>query len=174
MSAARIDEPWLSLERIAFSDLGAMLFAAVDAEGINDDRVAELIATALHVLGNGRCIYLASAVAGDLNFPVAAFRRQTIDHSLVHAAVMEPRTGKVVDILGAKSLAELREELKRAIGPVVLTVQAPLSEADFAPGEKEDLLKIAAGLPWMPRGCRPATAWSEWMMLVSDYAKRFG
>jgi len=28
MSAARIDEPWLNLERIAFSDLGAMLFAA--------------------------------------------------------------------------------------------------------------------------------------------------
>lgn len=173
MTARHPDEldRWMTLERIAFSDLMRMLHDGyLQGEWTDGDEMAELAHAALRCFGNGRCLYLASAVSAVVGLPIAAFwRRDDAAAPLVHAAAVDPLTSLAFDIMGARPLGTMRDELAEAVGPIkIATVSA--SELGLDAREVEVLLDIAAGMPWMPRTGRAAPPLREWARLVTVYA----
>lgn len=155
---------WMSLERIARSDFAMLLFDGMKAGAWSGDDAMDLSVAALRGFGNGLCYFLASAVAAETGYPIAGFRRA--DGSLVHAAVVEPTTMMACDILGRRPVGALRAEMRSVVADARL-VALPVIDA-VAPDERDRLLCIASGLPWMPVARSPMSL-CQWRRLLVGY-----
>lgn len=140
---------WLSIERIASSHLVSDLFDATRSSGLGQDDLADLFEALLEVFANGSCYLLASAVAGRTGWPIAGFWRIAGDDRLVHAVIVDPRTGLARDILGVRAIASVRSELAEVVGALRVTV-LPSIHSEIDEDELACLTTIAQGLPWMP------------------------
>ena len=156
---------WLTTERIAGSDLGALMFET----GWNNEETLDLYEAALTTFGNGCCFFLASAVAKATGCSIAGFWRKSGDERLVHAAIFDPSTGDGFDILGRRALAQMRLELIEAVGPIRIST-IPSVHVEMDAGELECLTVIAAGLPWMPNAAKGIDR-DRWRTLIIEYAK---
>jgi hypothetical protein len=118
----------------------------------------------------GGCYDLANAVALETASPMAIFRRRgdTILGRIAHAVVYLPEDGAGADILGVRPISSIAAELRDAVGPVSISVEAGERWSEDDPADHERLAKIAAGVPWMPRSPRrEATPFGEFVRLTN-------
>ncbi|MFZ3482153.1 hypothetical protein [Sphingomonas sp. 3-13AW] len=159
---------WLSINRLATSDLTEALFAGIQATGWDQESVTELYEDLLNTFANGCCFYLASAVARFTGWPIAGLWRRAGELRLVHAVLVNPHTGHGYDILGSRPLAEIRDELAEVTGSLSVTALAPIGD-EFDETELATLAVIARGLPWMPIA-DPEHDLEAWRRHVRAYA----
>ena len=157
---------WMSLERIARSEFASLLFDAVKSGAWSDDDAMNLSVAALQGFGNGCCYFLASAVATVTGYPIAGFLRP--GGSLIHAAVVDPGTMTAFDILGRRPISDLRTEMRSVAKDARLVTLPHIVEMDRA--ERDLLIDIAMGLPWMPVQ-RSSLPLDQWARLLIGYVR---
>jgi hypothetical protein len=156
---------WLTFERIAQSDFMQILFDGLHDGIWSQDEAMDLAEAALRGFANGCCYYLASTVARQTGWPILGFMRPNGD-GLIHAVLVDPKTGDAFDILGRRPIGNLRGEILDAVGPFSLATLPIIAEME--PDEQEILAEIAAGLPWMPTANEPETR-GGWGRLLIAY-----
>ena len=166
---------WLTLERIGLSDF--MKFAMFDNRecwaGHDLAATAEWLFSVIRTFCCGECFSLASAVSLHTAFPIAIIRRRldTTD-SIVHALVLDPKTGEGADILGRRPMAAVLSEFKVVVGDVYVSLLSAGYGVDDDE-EAEELARIGAALPWMPSSARwPKTSFAEFQILIERRARR--
>ena len=144
-------ERWLTARRIGLSDLAMLIFDAMHDPDIalTKERANQLMASLITTFATGACLFVASAVARQTGYPIAAFRRP--DGHLIHAAVVDPTSMSACDVLGARPLPELRKELNEAVSSnLTLAAELPIGADDMNDQQQQIYLEFARGLPWMP------------------------
>ncbi len=162
-------ERWLTPERIANSDLAHVMFDGMRSGAWSPEEMQDVMLAALRTFGNGCCYFLASAVAGLGGRTILGFWRLEGDERLVHAVVVDQADGHACDVLGRRPVAEVRNELRHAVGGLRMSTLPSICD-EMDEDELEVLREIAAGMPWMRTG-RHAPARQEWSRIVRGYAE---
>jgi hypothetical protein len=160
---------WLTLERIARSDFMQILFDGLHDGIWSQDEAMDLAEAALRGFANGCCYYLASAVARQTGWPILGFMRPNGD-GLIHAVLVDPQSGDAFDILGRRPIGDLKREILEAVGQFGLAGLPIIAETE--PDEREILLEIAAGLPWMPIAKEPEMRGGWGRLLIAYVSAR--
>ena len=173
MTTRKLDEvsSWLTPNFIAHSELlKYMWFDNRDfweRHGVED--AERWLYSFITQFACGGCYELANAVALETDSKILLVNCPS-DQLVAHATLFDAQTATVGDIFSVRAAVALVGEFKQAVGDITLHVVDAYGDVS-SKEDHEDLVRIAAALPWLPR-TRRLTPFDEFYYRVKDRAAR--